>query len=94
MAEPIEDVDLTATGTVFAGKAELHAAVLTSSGATATLIVRDGGAGGRVMLRLQAGTSQVSAIFCPAKPMKAETDLHATITGAGAAASFGIQRRQ
>jgi len=84
--------DTAATGTVSATKALVRSVTLTPAAAVATLVLRDGGAGGTVLLRLQAaanGNSQTwgdgeSVLVCA-------TDIHVTIGGAGANVNVGYQ---
>lgn len=82
-----DTVNVAATGTVFATPAMIVSVVLTPAAATATLVLRNGGAGGTTKLTLQALVSGNSAVWMSPYPIRCGTDIHATLAGAGATAT-------
>jgi hypothetical protein len=85
---------VTATGDVATGARTLYGVALTPAAALATLDVRDS-SGGTVVLSLQAAANGSSVIWQASNQRRGElagilvgSSLHATISGAGASASF------
>lgn len=76
--------DGSATAQVYNGKSKVYTIVLTPAAALSTLVLRDGGAGGVVKARLQAAASGSSVPLNLKAPFQCKTDIHVTLTGAGA----------
>ncbi len=78
----------TATGDVVVTTkvAFVHSVVLTPAAATATLVVRTGGASGTIKLTLQAAADGPSAVWSAGHDAGAlfPNGVHVTLTGAGA----------
>jgi len=81
--------EISATGTFKATPTMVKSVTLTAAAAAATLVLRDGGAGGTVRLTLGAaiGTSVTAGYILD--PLAFGTDVHATIGGAAAVADIG-----
>lgn len=81
--------EISATGTFKATMTQVKSVVLTAAAAAATLVLRDGGAGGVIRLTLGAPVgASVQARF-DFDPVTFGTDVHATIGGAAAVADIG-----
>jgi hypothetical protein len=81
---------ISATGTFKADFTQVKFIMLTPAAATATLVVRDGGAGGTTRVSMQALTSGGSVSIGPfPDPITFATDVHCTIGGAGALVDIG-----
>ncbi|HEU4542204.1 MAG TPA: hypothetical protein VFR23_13835 [Jiangellaceae bacterium] len=79
---------VTATGNVVTGPVVLRSVMLTPAAAVSTLELRDG-SGGAIVLTLQAAASGSSSVWSAGKAgVLFSSALHATLSGAGAAASF------
>lgn len=82
-------VRVTATGVVASGESNLGAFVLSADpAAAATLVVRDGGASGTIIASLTAPAGET--IPFPATGRTFVQNLHATLTGASASATFEV----
>ena len=82
-------VPLTGTATVGAANGgQLYGASLTAAAATSTLVLREGGASGTVILTLSAVANTTAAVRFDGSGYSGQ--LHATITGASAVASVEI----
>ena len=82
-------VPLTGTATVGATNGgQLYGASLTAAAATSTLVLREGGSGGTVILTLSAVANTTAAVRFDGAGYSGQ--LHATITGASAVASVEI----
>ncbi len=80
---------VTASGNVGTGSRYLQSIVLSPAAAVATLDVRLDGAAGAVVLTLQAAANGSSVVWqATDKPGVGASQPHATLTGAGASASF------
>jgi hypothetical protein len=90
MSRVTRPIYLTETGNAGGSNGgELMSAVLTPAAAVSTLVVRQGGAGGTVILTLQAAANggSVQARF---EGLGYSGQLHATLTGAGALATIEL----
>lgn len=77
---------VTATGDVTTEDARLFAVVLTAGSDAATLVVREGGSGGTIVLDVKAAASTTASVdlfgaLCSG-------GVHATLTGTGPTATF------
>ncbi len=81
--------EINATGTFKATKTRVKKVILTAAAAAATLVLRDGGAGGTVRLTLGAAIGTSAIMNYDSDPLGFGTDVHATIGGAGAVADIG-----
>lgn len=81
--------EVTATGDVVTGSPVLHSVVLTPAAAVARLEIRDG-ASGAIRATLQAAANGTSAVWVSGDEdgVLFSTAVHATLSGAGAAAAF------
>src|SRR5262245_29025983 len=81
---------IAATGTFKADFTQVKLVVLTPAAAVATVVIRDGGAGGTTRLSLQAAANGNSVVWTSiGDPMTFGTDVHTTIAGAGALVDIG-----
>lgn len=76
--------DGSATETVYTGKAKVYGITLTPAAAVSTIVVRDGGGSGAVKRRVQAPANGESVHITFPAPLTFNTDIHVTLTGAGA----------
>lgn len=82
---------VTATGTVKATGGVVKQVIVTPAAAIVTLVLRDGGAGGTTKLEAQAAASGGTVQINMANDgLIFSTDVHATITGAGALCYIGF----
>jgi hypothetical protein len=73
--------ELTATGDIHSGPAVIHGVTLTPAAAVATAVIREGGAGGTVVLSLQAAANGGSVVVPLCLSIQ---NPHLTLAGAGA----------
>lgn len=79
---------VAATGDVVTGSVRLHSAAVAGAGAAAVVDVRDG-SGGAVRLTLKAAAGEAATwVAGDREGVLFSTAIHATLTGAGALASF------
>lgn len=79
----------TAGNTIKASKTKVKKVILTPVAALATLVLKDGGAGGAVRLTLQAVAGGQSIPIDFDDGLSFGTDVHVILTGAGALAYIG-----
>jgi len=85
---------ISATGNVTTTQTSIRTVVLTPAAAVATLVLRDGGSGGTVILNLQASANGDSVVCnfqdddLPVPTVTSGVGLHATLGGAGAVADI------
>lgn len=77
---------LTATGDVTAVTSYLRGVVLTADDVAGVLVIKAGGSGGTTILTLKAAIDTSAPFTCD--PVLCAGGIHATLTGAGAEASF------
>lgn len=83
-------IHFTATGDVGgANGGEIDTVVLTPAAAIATLVLRENGSAGAIILSLQAAASGGSVVL-PACDLAYSGQLHATVGGAGALAMVAL----
>jgi len=79
-----------ATGTIYAGAANLAGYQALSGGTAGEIIFRDGGAGGTVRLRfnIPANTNNPFANIIPGNGIRFTTNIHVTLPGTAAVTIF------
>jgi hypothetical protein len=86
MADAYTPERYVATGLMGAGPREFGYIVLTAGGAAATADIRQGGAGGAIVLSLASPTGQSTGNWTP----MVIQDPHVTLSGAGASLNVGV----
>jgi len=82
-------VQVSATGDVVTGQRRLHSVILSPAGAAATLEVRDSASGAiRLTLKALINGPSVPWVAGDRSGIPFSSAIHATLTGAGALASF------
>jgi hypothetical protein len=79
---------VTATGNVAAGQRVLRSVILSPAAAVASVDVRLDGASGTVVATLQAAANGGAVVWQAAREGVLASQLHATLTGASASATF------
>lgn len=85
----MEYTRVTATGTVKATGTIVKKLIVTPAAAIVTIVLRDGGAGGTVKMDGQAAASGQTVDLDFIEGITFSTDIHATVTGAGAVCYVG-----
>jgi hypothetical protein len=77
---------LTSTGDVTATtvKSRLYSVVLVPGSAASSVVVRTGGSGGTVIMKLVGAADTNGVVFSTNTPISAPTGIHATLAGTGA----------
>jgi hypothetical protein len=79
-----------ATGTIYAGAANLAGFQMLSGGTAGEIVFRDGGSGGTVLLRLNipANTNNPVSTLIPGNGIRFTTDIHVTLPTSAAITIF------
>lgn len=90
MQTDVSATHLTASGTVASNPQRLRSVSYRGDGTNGSLIFRDGGASGRVLLELDVGTSDTFTIYLllPAEGIKFSTDIYAEASHVSAFTAF------
>lgn len=84
-------VRITATGNISATPCYLVGVSLTPAAALSNLVIRNGGAGGTILLSLQAAAAGQTNLWLSGNyPIRFGTDCHATLSGVAAEATATI----
>lgn len=78
--EAVTSAAVTATGTVVSGQGRLRGVSTEGAGAGGILTLRDGGAGGTVILTMSVAAVDTTMIEVPGAGISFATDLHATLS--------------
>lgn len=78
----------TATGTLFDQRARIKGVVITGTAGVGSVIFRDGGAGGPVVLQLDLLANAEKDITVPGEGILCQTDVHVTMSGVLSVVAF------
>lgn len=88
MTTDVNSVRLTATATAVAHRTRVRSVVLTGTAGAGSLTLRDGGAGGPILLQLDTLANSAIDVDVPGDGVLFGTDVHATISGLAAVVIF------
>lgn len=88
MLTDVKSYRATATGTLYPERTRIKGVVLTGTAGAGSVILRDGGAGGPIVLQLDLLANAEKDITIPGEGILCQTDVHATLSGLTSVVAF------
>lgn len=88
MSTDVKSVRATVTGTAVAFPVRIKGAQLLGGASAGTVQLRDGGAGGELLMELDVGIGASVNVRIPENGVRFMTDVHITVTNVAAATLF------